>query len=119
MILALTVAVGMPLTALADPPAVSAPTMPAPFIGAPTNDNPESGQFSLNFDDQGRFLGSGTAPEHFADFNLSPERARAQARLTNGLPAGEASANSTVFTAFAQRLKDIAASQAVAVRSRR
>jgi hypothetical protein len=108
MIMALTAAaVAAPLAVLADPPAVSAPLMPAPFIGAPTNDNPENGQFGLNFNDQGRFTGIGTAPEHLANFDLVPAAAVPQARVARR-PAGERAAVDTLFVSFQDRLRVVA-----------
>jgi hypothetical protein len=96
-----------PVGAMADPPAVSAPTPPGPFIGAPTNDNPDNGQFSVNFDDQGRFEGIGTAPEHFASFDLTPGLAVPQAGSQRPLTAHQKAALQVVFEKFARRLKEV------------
>jgi hypothetical protein len=110
MIMALAAAaVATPLAVLADPPAVSAPLMPAPFIGAPTNDNPANGQFGINFDDQGRYLGVGTAPEHLASFDLVPAPARPQAGVIKR-PAGEQAAVNAVFVNFRERLRFVSTS---------
>ena len=114
MIMALAAAaVAAPLAVLADPPAVSAPMLPAPFIGAPTNDNPNNGQFSVNFDDQGRYRGTGTAPEHLASFDLSPATGpgHVQARVERRLPAGEEAAVNTVFADFQERLRVVSSEQ--------
>jgi hypothetical protein len=103
-----------PVAVMADPPAASVPLMPGPFIGAPTNDNPSDGQFTVNFDDQGRYLGTGTAPEHYASFDLAPVRGVPQAGSRN--VRSEAAAQ-VVFAAFAQRLREIAALEARADRT--
>jgi hypothetical protein len=52
-----------------------APTIPPPFVGAPTNDNRHSGQFSLSFDDTGRLFrigraAIGTNPSGYPVFTL-------------------------------------------------
>ncbi len=114
MIMALAAAaVAAPLAVRADPPAVSAPLLPAPFIGAPMNDDPNNGQFSVNFDDQGRYLGTGTAPEHLANFDLSPATApaRLQARAERRPAIGELAALDAVFANFQERLRVVSASQ--------
>lgn len=114
MIMALAAAaVVTPLAVLADPPAVMAPTLPAPFIGAPMNDNPNNGQFSVNFDDQGRYLGTGTAAEHLSNFDLSPATApgHVQARVERRASSGEVAAVDTVFADFAVRLRAVSSQQ--------
>ncbi len=113
MIMALAAAaVISPLAALADPPAAGVPAMPAPFIGAPTNDNPNNGQFGVNFDDRGRFTGIGSAPEHYASFDLTPARERRQARANDAAGSAETPEAKMVFTAFTERLRDVASPQA-------
>ena len=106
-------AMAAPVAAVADPPAVTAPLLPAPFIGAPMNDDPNNGQFTVNFDDQGRYLGTGTAPEHLANFNLSPATApgRVQARTLRLQSAGERSAVNSVFANFQERLRVVSGPQ--------
>lgn len=116
MIMAMAaMAVVVPVYALADPPAVTAPTLPAPFIGAPMNDNPNNGQFGLNFDDQGRFLGVGSAPEHYDNFDLTPGRARPQASEHRRVSRRETEAANTVFAGFTQQLREVAAPAAIGV----
>lgn len=113
MIMALAAAaVAAPLAVLADPPAVGTPTLPAPFIGAPMNDDPNNGQFTVNFDDQGRYLGTGTAPEHLANFELSPATApgRLQARSERRPALGERAAVNSVFSDFQERLRVVSGS---------
>ena len=92
--------------------------MPAPFIGAPTNDNPDAGQFTVNFDDQGRYLGIGTAPEHYGNFALSPGRATKQAR-PEARPTKDSPAGNAVFSRFERRLRDVAAPEAALATSPR
>ncbi len=104
-----------PLAAAADPPAVAAPGIPAPFIGAPTNDNPNAGQFTVNFDDQGRYLGIGTAPEHYDNFALTPGRASKQARPASHAALKDSSSSKAVFTSFQRRLRDVVAPEAAMV----
>jgi hypothetical protein len=53
----------VPLAANADPPAVGAPAIPAVFVGAPTNDNSNAGQFTVNFASNGNYEGVGIAAE--------------------------------------------------------
>ena len=99
-------AVAVPMAVLADPPAVTAPMMPAVFNGAPRNDNPDNGQFSVNFDDQGRYLGTGTAPQHLGDFDLAPARAIRQASAVSRPSEARQSAVNAVFVTFQQRLRE-------------
>ena len=102
-------AFAVPLAVLADPPAVTAPLLPAPFIGAPMNDDPNNGQFTVNFDDQGRYLGTGTAPVHYDNFDLTPGRAVPQASTVRRVSRAETSAVNSVFASFQQQLKEVAA----------
>jgi hypothetical protein len=69
-----------------------APGLPPPFVGAPMNDDPRAGQFSLTFDDTGKLVSIGSVPmgirpNNFPVFDLTPalaplERAQAQADST-------------------------------------
>jgi hypothetical protein len=69
---------------LAKPNAVLAqvtPTLPPPFVGAPMNDNPRAGQFSLSFDTTGKLVRIGSAPvgadsRNYPVFDLTPATAR-------------------------------------------
>ncbi len=70
----------------ADPPAAVAPDAAVVFIGAPTTQGSQGGEFTLNFDDLGRFEGVGRAPDHPGPFNLTPEEARRQARVRAAEP---------------------------------
>jgi hypothetical protein len=73
------VAVALSATAASAPAGVLAqvtPTLPPPFVGAPMNDNPRSGQFSLSFDNTGKLvrIGSvavGTEPRNYPVFDLA------------------------------------------------
>lgn len=57
------------------------PTLPPPFVGAPMNDNPRAGQFSLSFDTTGKLVRIGSAavgsePRNYPIFDLTPALAR-------------------------------------------
>jgi len=66
--------------ASADPPAVGAPAIPAVFVGAPTNDNPNAGQFTVNFASNGDYEGIGIAAEPPLVRDLTPRVGIPQAR---------------------------------------
>jgi hypothetical protein len=70
----------VPAAASADPPAVGAPTIPAVFVGAPTNDNPNAGAFTVNFASNGDYEGVGIAPEPPLVRDLTPRVGLPQAR---------------------------------------
>jgi hypothetical protein len=77
------------LTAPAGALAQSTPLLPPPFAGAPMNDDPRAGEFSLTFDDSGKLVRVGRAaigsnPANYPVFALPtvngdapPENARA------------------------------------------
>jgi hypothetical protein len=69
-----------PLPASADPPAVGAPTIPAVFVGAPTNDNPSAGEFTVNFASNGDYEGIGIPAEPPLVRDLMPRVGIPQAR---------------------------------------
>jgi hypothetical protein len=107
---ALGAMLALPAAALADPPAVGAPAIPPVFVGAPTNDNPSAGEFTVNFDSTGRYLGTGSAPDAPLAFDLKPDAAPAyrQAR-GNGPTASEKRATDRLFVSFTRELRDEAA----------
>jgi hypothetical protein len=70
----------VPAAASADPPAVGAPTIPAVFVGAPTNDNANAGAFTVNFASNGDYEGVGIAPEPPLVRDLTPRVGLPQAR---------------------------------------
>ena len=109
----------IPAAALADPPAVEGPApIPGPFVGAPVNSDPNAGQFTVNFDDQGRFEGVGRPQEHYDNFDLGPGRVRQQGRAPT-TSARESQSVDALFAKFQQQLRDIAAPQAAQNDSRR
>ncbi len=63
-----------PAAVLADPPAVGAPGIPPVFIGARTNDNPNAGQFTVNFASTGTYLGTGSPEDPPLTRDLTPSR---------------------------------------------
>ncbi len=108
LIVALTAAAcAVPLAAQADPPAAAVPIPPVPFAGAPSNQDPNAGQFTLNFDDGGRFLGTGRPAEHYANFALGQtgvERSQAGNAPTREV---EKRAVNRLFVRFADRLRSV------------
>ena len=112
-------ATAVPVAALADPPAATVAAIPGPFVGAPTNTDPNAGQFTVNFDDRGNYLGTGRAPEHYANFDLGPGRVRQQGRSPETAPTQERAAVDSVFVSFGRQLRSLATSQTTAqVRTR-
>ena len=107
----------LPVAASADPPAVGAPTIPPVVVGAPTNDNPNAGQFSVDFDSTGAYQGIGTAPEPALTRDLTPQTERRQARAVEPRAQERASVNH-LFANLAQQLRDQAAPQAAALDTR-
>jgi hypothetical protein len=97
-----------PVAAFADPSALGAPTIPAVFVGAPTNDDPNAGQFTVNFTSTGEYLGTGVAPEPplTRDLTVSPVRPYRQARVAAPPTAREAASVNALFDGLAQQLKD-------------
>jgi hypothetical protein len=102
----LTALLAAPVAASADPPAVGAPTIPPVFVGAPTNDNPNAGQFQVNFDSSG-YRGIGIAPEPPLTRDLKPGtvRAYAQARPVATTTSGERSSVDSLFVGFRRELR--------------
>ena len=107
-------AVGVPVAASADPPAVAVAPIPGPFVGAPVNTDPNAGQFTVNFDDQGRYLGTGRAAEHYDNFDLGQGRVRQQGRAPEVTPAQERSMVDGLFVSFGRQLRGLANSQSTA-----
>ena len=116
---ALAMIVAAPAAALADPPAVTVAPIPGPFVGAPTNTDPNAGQFTVNFDDQGRYLGTGRAPEHYGNVDLGHRPVREQRREQARTPVQERAAVDGVFVSLERQLRTLANSQTTAeIRSR-
>jgi hypothetical protein len=100
-----------PALASADPPAVGAPTIPPVFVGAPTNDNPNAGQFTVNFASNGTYEGVGIAPEPPLVRDLTPRVGLPQARLYR--PTTDERANADrVIGRLKRQLRDNAAPKA-------
>jgi len=85
LMIALGAAAATPIAAKADP-AVGAPTIPPIFNGAPTNQDPRAGQFQVNFDSTGRYLGLGNAPEPPLTIDVKPVRERRQTVARGSAP---------------------------------
>jgi hypothetical protein len=102
----LTALLAAPVAASADPPAVGAPTIPPVFTGAPTNDNPNAGEFTVNFDSSG-YRGIGIAPEPplTRDLTSTPVRVFAQARPVALTSAIERSSVDSLFVGFRRELR--------------
>ncbi len=97
-----------PIAALADPPAVGAPIIPGPFIGAPTTQNQYGGEETVNFSGDGHFEGVGRAHEHYANFDVSPRRYKPQASNRKRLSRADRAITNDEFTSFDQQLQSIA-----------
>jgi len=97
-----------PVVALADPPSVGAPTIPGPFIGAPTTQNQYGGEETINFSGDGHFEGIGRAPEHYANFDVQPRGYKPQASNRKRVSRYERAATKDEFTSFDQQLQSIA-----------
>jgi hypothetical protein len=108
----LTALLAAPVAASADPPAVGAPTIPPVFVGAPTNDNPNAGEFTVNFDTSG-YRGIGIAPEPplIRDLTPGPVRVFAQARPVAITSETERSSVDGLFVVFRRELRDNAANE--------
>jgi hypothetical protein len=93
---------------LADPPAVGAPGIPPVFVGTPTNDTPSAGQFTINFDNAGDYLGIGTAPEPPLTRDLTRPRILVvrQARVTVPAETRDSASLSSIFAQFDRQLRD-------------
>ncbi|MBD5633085.1 MAG: hypothetical protein IAI49_01300 [Candidatus Eremiobacteraeota bacterium] len=118
-LVALGVLSALPAAALADPPAVGAPTIPAVFTGAPTNDNPNAGEFTVNFDSDGyRGIGSAPEPPLTRDMTPSTKRVFRQARA-NAPSAGESRSVDGLFANLRRELRDDAGPQAALTASAR
>jgi hypothetical protein len=107
----------VPAAASADPPAVGAPTIPAVFVGAPTNDNPNAGEFTINFASNGDYEGIGVAPEPALVRDLTPRVGLPQARLYRPSLEERASADRAIVR-LKRQLRDNAAPQAAALAPR-
>ena len=75
-----------------------APTLPAPFVGAPTNDNPHAGQFSLTFDDSLRLFRVGRAvvgsnPSGYPEFDVTPRSVHPELNDAQSFPAKSVAGN--------------------------
>ena len=105
----------LPIAAQADPPAVGAPTIPPVFVGAPTNDNPNAGEFTVNFDSTG-YRGIGTSPEPPLTRDLTEDGSQPAYRqagsVTVAPTTGEKTSVDRLFVGFAQQLRDLSAPQA-------
>jgi hypothetical protein len=113
LLAALGVLTTLPIAALADPPAVGAPGVPPVFVGAPTNDAPNAGQFTVNFDSAGDYLGIGTAPEPPLTIDLTRPRVLVvrQARITVPAATRDPASLAGIFAQFDRQLRDEAAPQ--------
>lgn len=109
----------LPVAALADPPAATVAPIPGPFVGAPTNTDPNAGQFTVNFDDQGRYLGTGRAAEHYDNFDLGQGRVREQRRSQESNSQQERQSVDGLFMSLGRQLQSLAASQTTAETSNR
>jgi len=98
----------LPVAALADPPAVGAPVIPPVFVGAPTNDAPSAGQFTINFDNAGDYLGVGAPPEPPLTRDLTRPRVLVvrQARVTVPAETRDSASLSSMFAQFNRQLRD-------------
>jgi hypothetical protein len=103
----LTALLAAPVAASADPPAVGAPTIPPVFVGASTNDNPNAGEFTVNFDASG-YRGVGIAPEPplTRDLTPAPVRVFTQARPVANTFSAERSSVDGLFVSFRRELRD-------------
>ena len=95
-------AAAIPAVALGNPPAVGAPAIPGPFVGAPTNDDPNAGQFSV--DVTNRHVGR--APERFGRLVASARYGRRQARASAEPSVAQRRAIDRVFVTFSARFED-------------
>jgi len=101
-------ALSLPLSAAADPPAVSAPGIPPVFTGAPRTDDPSGGEFTLNFDGDGRFLGIGRLPDPPQVIDVSTPRELRQAQVAaSGPTATEEATTDRQIAALRQELRSL------------
>jgi hypothetical protein len=107
----------VPVAASADPPAVGAPAVPAVFVGAPTNDNPSAGQFTVNFASNGDYEGIGIPAEPPLVRDLTPRVGLPQARAYRPSLEERASTDRAIGH-LKRQLRDNAAPQAAALAPR-
>ena len=105
--------VALPVMASADPPAVGAPSIPAVFVGAPTNDNPNAGQFTVNFASNGDYEGTGIAEPPASPRDLTVNPGRPQGRVSATTPsATERASVDRIFARLRDELRGNAAPEA-------
>jgi len=97
-----------PVAALANPPAVGAPIIPGPFVGAPTTQNQYGGEATVNFAGDGRFEGVGRPAEHYSNFDIQPRAFKPQASNRKRVSRTERAITNDEFTSFDQQLQAIA-----------
>ena len=110
---ALALAAATPLAATADGSAgvwsgdgaAPVPHIPGTFAGAPTNDDPSAGQFSVAFDTTGHFVRIGRVDEPRSPIAVVPDRERRQAAFTSGR---ESAASAATFARFRLKLRALA-----------
>jgi hypothetical protein len=114
IVAAIGLAVGMPLVASADSSsgvwsgdaAAPVPHIPSTFNGSPTNDDPNTGQFTMTFDSTGRLVAVGRAQEPPTVLETSYANGRAQGSISRGT-FGDTAASAATFANFRAQLKTL------------
>jgi len=97
----------LPASGTADTPAVTAPEIPTTFVGAPRAGDLNAGQFTLDFDGSGTFLGIGRLPDPAQKIDVTMPREVPQETVNaSGRSPEEEAITDREIAALRQQLRD-------------